>query len=88
MSRSTPKFPVGSILVRERLTTPTSAVPTTVIAMIKRNFGFSRVTDDWEFFMMNGPEMKLVSRETSGNCAECHAKAKTTDWVFIDQLKK
>jgi hypothetical protein len=88
INNSTPRFPVGSILVRERLTEPTSPVPTAVIVMLKRPAGFSKATGDWEFFMMNGADMKLVSRETTGNCAACHTRAEKTDWVFMDQLKK
>ena len=87
VSKSTPLFPVGSILVRERLPQLTSPIPTTVIAMLKRESGFSRATGDWEFFMMNGADMKLVSRETTGKCAACHTQAQKTDWVFVDQLK-
>ena len=88
VSKSAPKFPAGSILVRERLVEPTSAIPTAVIAMLKRQPGFSKATGDWEFLMMNGADKKLISRQTTGSCSECHTKAQKTDWVFIDQLKK
>ena len=88
VERSTPRFPIGSILVRERLESLTATTPTTVIAMLKREPGFSKDTGDWEFFHMNGSDMKLLSRQTTGSCAACHAKAKKTDWVFIDELKK
>ena len=76
------------MIVRERLVEPTSTVPTAVIAMLKRQAGFSKATGDWEFFMLNGGDMKLLSRQTAGSCSECHTKARKTDWVFIDQLKK
>lgn len=88
IGKSTPRFPVGSILVRERLLEPTSPVPTTVIAMLKRQPGFGKATGDWEFMMMNGADLKLITRETTGNCAECHSQAQKTDRVFINQLKK
>ena len=87
LEESAPKFPVGSILVRERLESLAATSPTMVIAMLKREPGFSKATGDWEFFMMNGNDMKLLSRQTTGSCAECHAKAKNTDWVFVDKLK-
>lgn len=88
MEKSAPKFPAGSILVRERLESPTASDPTLLIAMVKRQRDFSKATGDWEFLMLNGSDMKLLSRQTAGNCADCHAKAQKTDWVFIDQLKK
>lgn len=81
-------FPVGSILIRERLDTRTATAPTAVIAMAKRDRGFSVATGDWEFFMFNGTDMKLLSRQTAGNCASCHARTLESDWVFLNHLKK
>lgn len=82
-----PKFPIGSMIVREKNSTETSFVPQTVIAMVKREKGFSTETDDWEFFVLNGSDLKLQRRETAGTCAACHIQAKSTDWVFQDRLK-
>ena len=88
LDKPTRRFPVGSILVRERLDSITSITPITVIAMVKREPGFSKKTSDWEFLMFSGSDLKLHSRETAGRCAECHTNARDTDWVFIDKLKK
>ncbi len=82
-----PKFPVGSMIVREKNSTETSFLPQTVIAMVKREKGFSTETGDWEFFVLNGSDLKLQRRETAGNCAACHIQAKNSDWVFQDRLK-
>jgi len=82
-----PNFPIGSMIVREKNSTETSFVPQTVIAMVKREKGFSAATGDWEFFVLNGSDLKLQRRETVGNCAACHIQAKNTDWVFQGRLK-
>ena len=88
IDKPTPRFPVGSILVRERLDSATSTVPAAVIAMVKRPAGFSNATADWEFFTFSGAHMKLLSRQTTGRCAECHSTTQKTDWVFLTQLQK
>lgn len=76
-----PDFPVGSIIVREKYST-LGSTPETVIAMVKREKGFNDATGDWEFFVFNGRDMALTSRESVGSCATCHARAKETDWTF------
>jgi len=87
IEKEDPNFPVGAIIVREKNETAASETPQTVIAMVKREKGFSEKTGDWEFFVFNGADLKLNSRETVGNCAACHIQAEKTDWVFRDYLK-
>jgi len=55
--------------------------------MVKRENGFSRKTNDWEFIVLGGADLKMQKRETKGDCAACHSRAEKTDWVFRDYLK-
>ncbi len=55
--------------------------------MVKRENGFSRKTNDWEFIVLGGADLKMQKRETKGDCAACHSRAEKTDWVFRDDLK-
>ena len=87
IEKPNPQFPVGSIIVREKLETATSTTPQIVIAMVKREKGFSAETGDWEFFAFDGADFKLQKRETKSDCSACHIKAEKTDWVFADYLK-
>lgn len=87
IEKENPQFPVGSIIVREKNLTLTSETPQTVIAMVKREKGFSQDSGDWEFFTFNGADLKMQKRETKGDCATCHIQAVKTDWVFRDYLK-
>ncbi len=87
LEKKKPKFPVGSIIVREKNLTETSKKPEILIAMIKREKGFSKKTGDWEFLVFNGKDLQMQKRETKGNCADCHSKTKKTDWVFRHYLK-
>ncbi len=80
-------FPVGSIIVREKRETATSETPQSIIAMVKRERGFSKETNDWEFFAFEAKDFQLRKRETTGDCATCHINASKTDWVFLDKIK-
>ncbi|HQU86258.1 MAG TPA: cytochrome P460 family protein [Pyrinomonadaceae bacterium] len=87
IEKENPNFPVGAMIVREKNANAASETPQIVIAMVKREKGFSKKTGDWEFFTFNGADLKLQKRETKGDCAKCHAQAEKTDWVFRDYLK-
>jgi hypothetical protein len=87
IEKENPDFPAGSIIVREKNQAIDSLIPQTVIAMVKREKGFSKQTGDWEFFVFDGADLKIERRETKGDCAKCHASAAKTDWVFRDYLK-
>lgn len=82
IEKEKPAFPAGSIIVREKNLSADSLTPETVIAMVKREKGFSKETGDWEFFVFDGADLKLQKRETKGDCAGCHIRAKESDWVF------
>lgn len=81
-----PRFPVGSMIVREKRAAADSTSPEVFIAMVKREKGFSRKTGDWEFLTF-GADLKMQKRETKSDCAKCHGEAKKTDWVFRTYFK-
>ncbi len=88
IEKQKPRFPVGSIIVREKNAVIDSGTPETVIAMVKREKDFSRKTGDWEFFTFNGADLKMQKRETKSDCAKCHANVKESDWIFRNYLEK
>jgi hypothetical protein len=81
-----PKFPVGSIIVREKLTQATDIAPQLLVVMVKRQRGFNSNAGDWEFLMIDGGLSKVLQREKSGECRNCHAKQKDQDFVFRSYL--
>jgi hypothetical protein len=87
IKKETPIFPSGSIIVREKHLSENLQMPETIIAMVKREKGFSKSTNDWEFFLFEGKDFLLKRRETKGDCAKCHINAEKTDWIFKDYLK-
>lgn len=87
IEKDKPKFPEGSMIVREKHAQADDETPQIVIAMVKRENGFSKKTNDWEFFTFNGSDLKFTKRETKSDCAKCHTQAKKSDWVFKTYLK-
>ena len=85
--KNAPKFPAGSIIVREKLLTAEAANPELVTVMLKREAGFSRKTGDWEYLIVAGDLNKVQKREKTGSCSKCHAAAAQTDFVFKTYLK-
>jgi len=79
--RQTFVFPTGSIIVRERLLTPSSN-PDQLVVMIKHERNFNRQADGWEFLTVSGDMTKVIRREKEGNCLKCHASASNNDFVF------
>jgi hypothetical protein len=81
-SKKTAKFPTGSILVREKLLTPTAPGPDVLVVMIKREKGFNPKANDWEFLTVSGDTKKIEKREKEGKCRACHASEASNDFVF------
>jgi cytochrome P460 len=75
-------YPVGSIIVREKLKRENDVVPELLAVMIKRPVGFSKDTNDWEYLTVNGKLNKIRQRQTTGLCHDCHSQHKETDFVF------
>jgi hypothetical protein len=75
------KFPVGSIIVRERLL-PGSANADQLVVMIKREKNFSRKGNGWEFLSVSGDATRIMKREKDGKCLKCHVQAVQNDFVF------
>ena len=76
------RFPNGSILVREKLLTPTAANPAVLVVMVKREKGFNPKANDWEFLTVSGDQKKIEKREKEGKCYACHALEAKDDFVF------
>jgi hypothetical protein len=75
-------YPVGSILVREKLSQPNAAKPELLAVMIKREKGFNPTAGDWSFLLVNGSGSKVKKRTKAGGCLSCHQHAWANDYVF------
>lgn len=53
MTKKFPKFPVGTVIVKEKLTTAKSKSPELLTLMIKREKNYNPKVSDWEFLTFN-----------------------------------
>jgi len=81
-SKRPPKFPAGSIIVREKLRAAASTSPEVLVVMVKRERNFSPRANDWEFLTVSGDMTTIKKREKEGKCGQCHASEAKNDLVF------
>ena len=82
-----PTFPVGSIIVKEKLDSDSrSAHRSLITGMIKRQSGYDSAHGDWEYVVCNGDVSILQARGRLENCGSCHAKKSNAGFVFRDEL--
>ena len=75
-------FPLGSIIVREKLAKPNDKEPELVAVMIKREPGFNPEGGDWLFLTADGTLTKIRERQKTGSCLGCHKSERANDFVF------
>lgn len=84
LQTGTLSYPEGAIIVRERLKAAESPVAELLVVMIKREKGFNRAANDWEFLLINGEVTKIKKRQKTGDCQRCHAARSPNDFVMAD----
>jgi hypothetical protein len=87
MSERYPKFPPGSIIVKEKLSvTKPGALPELLTIMVKRNAGYDVGNGNWDYLVANG-ELSRVERPANvKSCQACHLSHKETDYVTRSYL--
>lgn len=81
-----PRFPAGSVIVRETLAQPGDEKPVLLVAMVKRAPGFNPKGGDWEFLTIEPSLTKIEARQKKGSCFGCHAAQRARDFVFPPSL--
>lgn len=81
-----PKFPAGSIIVKEKLSEPGSDAPELLTVMIKHPNGYNPSVGDWEFMVTDGKGQLVTERGRLENCQKCHSSWGAQDYIFRDYL--
>ena len=81
MTKKYPQFSVGTVIVKEKLTTAESKEAELLTVMIKREKGYNPKVGDWEFLTFNGAGTETTARGKLENCQTCHLVEKSTDYV-------
>ncbi len=85
-TKKRPKFPKGTVIVKEKLTTAESISPELLTVMIKREKGFNPKDGNWEYMTVNGEATEVTAKGKLENCMACHAAEKSTDYVSRQYL--
>ena len=92
LTKKNPKFPVGTIVVKEKLDSPESKLPSLLTVMIKRKKGFNPPVGDWEFMTLNGAATEITSKGKIESCQTCHINYQPTDFItrtyLPDEIKQ
>ncbi|HEX2270196.1 MAG TPA: cytochrome P460 family protein [Pyrinomonadaceae bacterium] len=81
MTMHHPKFPVGTMIVKEKHGSPDSTKPELLTAMIKRGPGYNPESGDWEYLVLDGAASKIVEQGKLTRCSGCHNLYQRTDFV-------
>ena len=76
-----PDFPMGSVIVKEKLPNKDSESPELLTVMIKHEPGYNTANGDWEYMVTDGAG-KVQARGQLENCQSCHTLVKDTDYVY------
>jgi hypothetical protein len=82
MNERNPKFPVGSVIVKEKLLPDKKDAPELLTVMVKREQGFNPANGDWEFMVVNGAGTKVEARGKIESCQSCHVSMKESGFVY------
>lgn len=86
LEMKTPNFPVGSMIIKEKLVEENSDTPELLTAMIKRERGYDTAGGDWEYAVLLGSPFKVIASGKLENCQNCHIPQKEDGYVFRDYL--
>lgn len=78
------KYPVGTIVVKEGLSTSGDKRFVSLIAVMQKIRGSDPVHGDWKFteWVRSSPTERFSVIARDATCWSCHGLAKKTDWVY------
>ena len=81
-----PRFPVGSLVVKEKLAARDASEPELLTAMLKRDAGYDPAGGDWEYLVLDGSGREVRARGRLESCRACHQADADTDFVSRNYL--
>jgi len=85
MRQERPQFPIGSVIVKEKLPLKGER-PELLTVMRKRSSAGGATGDGWEYLVLAGNAAPLPRVGSDKHCRACHANQKETDYVFRSYL--
>jgi hypothetical protein len=79
-------FPVGTVIVKEKLGSVKDEKPELLTVMVKRSPGFDKAGGDWEYSTVDKDGKLASDQKNLDHCRSCHAYQKEGDFVFRSYL--
>jgi hypothetical protein len=86
-AKVTQRFPEGSMIVKEKYSTPEDRKPLLYTIMRKRAAGYNPKVGDWEFSVVGPNGTELQASGKLANCQSCHLGKSESDFVFRPYVK-
>jgi hypothetical protein len=86
MEQKVPRFPQGSVVVKEKLSTKDSRSPELLTVMRKREPGYDPAGGDWEYIVFDGAGKAIQASGKLENCQACHKLENKTDYIARSYL--
>ena len=83
-----PRFPVGTLIVKEKLPARDAAEPELLTAMLKHAAGYDPEGGDWEYLVLDGRGRQVRARGKLESCRACHQTYPDTDFVARNYLPR
>lgn len=80
-------YPVGTTIVKEKLSNPEAEKPFAVAAMIKREKGYDPDHGDWEYVYTTLGENPETQRGKISSCIACHRIKAEQDYLYRTYLE-
>ena len=81
IKRDSTSFPVGSVILKQKLDATNTQTVVLYTGMLKREKGYSPDCGDWEFFTLSGDARIVTSRGRLESCMACHKEYSRSDFV-------
>lgn len=81
-----PRFPAGTLIVKEKLAARDAQEPELLTAMHKREAGYDPEGGDWEYLVLDGRGREVRARGKLESCRACHQAYPYSDFVSRNYL--
>ncbi|HEX8294443.1 MAG TPA: cytochrome P460 family protein, partial [Pyrinomonadaceae bacterium] len=88
LEEKSPRFPAGSLVVKEKLPARDAKEPELLTAMLKREAGYDPEGGDWEYLVLDGRGREVRARGKLETCRACHLTYPHTDFVARNYLPR
>ena len=86
MEKKRPRFPEGTLIVKEKLLARDASEPELLTVMLKHARGYDPEGGDWEYLVLDGRGQQVRARGKLETCRACHQAYPDTDFVARSYL--